>query len=64
MAKDGYTWANVVDSTGMGPRGKVSGQYNIRAIPRNFLLDRDGKIIATNLRGEGLEKKLKEVFGS
>ena len=64
VAKDGYTWANVVDSTGMGPKGKISAQYNIMAIPRNFLLDKDGKIIATNLRGEGLEKKLKELFGS
>ena len=64
VAKDGYTWTNVVDSSGMGPQGNISSQYNIRAIPRNFLLDREGKIIATNLRGEELEKKLKEVFGS
>lgn len=37
--------------------------YKIEAIPSNFLLDRDGRIIATNLRGERLQEKLAEVFG-
>ena len=36
--------------------------YEIESIPANFLLDRDGKVIATNLRGEMLEKKLAEIF--
>lgn len=36
--------------------------YNLESIPASFLLDRDGKVIATNLRGEELENKLKEIF--
>jgi len=64
VAKDGYTWANIIDSTGMGPGGVVSSRLDIKAIPRNFLLDKEGKVIATNLRGEALENKLKELFGS
>lgn len=36
--------------------------YKIESIPANFLLDKEGKIIATNLRGEQLEKKLAEIF--
>ena len=36
--------------------------YNIEAIPANFLLDKDGKIIASNLRGELLQIKLAELF--
>ena len=36
--------------------------YNIQGIPANFLLDREGKIIATNLRGSDLGAKLEEVF--
>jgi thiol-disulfide isomerase/thioredoxin len=36
--------------------------YNIQGIPMNFLLDRDGKILAQNLRGEELGKKLEEIF--
>jgi thiol-disulfide isomerase/thioredoxin len=36
--------------------------YKIESIPSNFLLDKDGKIIATNLRGDQLQKKLAEIF--
>ena len=36
--------------------------YKIESIPTNFLLDKDGKIIASNLRGEQLEKKLSEIL--
>jgi peroxiredoxin len=37
--------------------------YKIESIPANFLLDRDGRIIASNLRGEMLQIKLAELFG-
>ncbi len=37
--------------------------YGVRAIPSNFLLDKDGKVIAKNLRGEALGTKLQEIFG-
>lgn len=37
--------------------------YKIESIPANFLLDKEGHIIATNLRGERLEQKLSEIFG-
>jgi thiol-disulfide isomerase/thioredoxin len=36
--------------------------YKIEGIPYNFLLDKDGRIIATNLRGNDLQKKLAELF--
>jgi len=36
--------------------------YNFESIPMNFLLDKDGRIIATNLRGEALQIKLAEIF--
>jgi thiol-disulfide isomerase/thioredoxin len=36
--------------------------YKIESIPSNFLLDKEGRIIATNLRGEQLQQKLSEVF--
>jgi peroxiredoxin len=36
--------------------------YKIESIPSNFLLDREGRIIASNLRGEMLESKLAEIF--
>ena len=36
--------------------------YYIDGIPANLLLDKEGKIIARNLRGEALSNKLKEIF--
>jgi peroxiredoxin len=40
----------------------VSRLYGIRSIPMNFLVDKQGVIVAKNLRGEELEAKLKEVM--
>ncbi len=36
--------------------------YKIESIPYNFLLDKEGRVIATNLRGEALQGKLGELF--
>ncbi|WP_181182419.1 TlpA disulfide reductase family protein [Sphingobacterium lumbrici] len=44
-------------------KGNVSKLYNVTSIPRNFLIDPEGKIIANDLMGEKLEEKLKEIFG-
>jgi thiol-disulfide isomerase/thioredoxin len=40
----------------------VAIQYGIRSIPASFLLDKDGKIIAKNLRGDELLMKLEKLF--
>jgi hypothetical protein len=40
---------------------QAARDYNINAIPFSILLDKTGKIIAKNLRGSALEKKLEEV---
>jgi peroxiredoxin len=36
--------------------------YKVESIPCNFLLDKEGRIIASNLRGEQLAVKLAEIF--
>jgi peroxiredoxin len=36
--------------------------YSVSQIPQSFLLDKDGKIIAKDLRGEKLAEKLNELF--
>ena len=36
--------------------------YKVESIPRNFLLDKEGHIIASNLRGEQLQIKLAEIL--
>jgi thiol-disulfide isomerase/thioredoxin len=36
--------------------------YKIESIPTNYLLDNEGRIIASNLRGDALQRKLAELF--
>jgi peroxiredoxin len=40
----------------------VVSLYKIEQIPSNFLLDREGRIIASDLRGDMLQRKLAEIF--
>ncbi len=60
IAKDKLTWNHVSDLKGWG--NGAAKTYGIRAIPANLLLDKDGKILARNLYGDDLEKKLAEVL--
>ncbi|WP_266362095.1 redoxin domain-containing protein [Tellurirhabdus rosea] len=60
IEKDGLTWTHVSDLKFW--QSEAAQLYGVNAIPATFLLDKDGKIIAKNLRGEALEKKLEEVL--
>ncbi len=57
---DGLTWKQVGDLKGWDNEAGV--MYDVKAIPMNFLVDPNGKIIAKYLRGEELDKKLAEIF--
>lgn len=61
VRKDGLAWTQVSDLKFW--ENEVAVLYGIKAIPANLLLDKDGKIIAKDLRGADLEKKLAELFG-
>jgi peroxiredoxin len=41
---------------------EVVKRFGLTEIPCNYLIDRDGRVIAINLRGEMLQKKLVELF--
>lgn len=60
IAHDGLTWKHVSDLKYWN--NEVAELYMIRSIPQNFLIDPRGKIIAKDLRGEQLTKKLEEIF--
>ncbi len=60
IKKDGLTWTQVSDLQQWN--SVVVRDFNINSIPANFLLDPDGRIIASNLRGQDLERKLEELF--
>ena len=58
---DKLSWNHVSDLQQWN--NAVAQMYHIQSIPGNFLIDPNGKIIARDLRGEDLEKKLCEVIG-
>ncbi|RZK50868.1 MAG: AhpC/TSA family protein [Pedobacter sp.] len=61
IADDKLTWTHVSDLKYWN--NEVARYYGINSIPFSFLVDPTGKIIAKNLRGEELHKKLEEVLG-
>jgi peroxiredoxin len=59
IESDGLTWPQVSALTRPNP---VAKDYGVNAIPQNFLLDPQGRILAVNMFGEELTNKLAEVF--
>ncbi len=57
---DGLTWSHVSDLNGWS--NAVAQQLGIFSIPQNFLIGPDGKIVAKNLRGPDLERKLNALL--
>jgi thiol-disulfide isomerase/thioredoxin len=61
IAQDGLVWPNHVSDLA-GWRNAAAGAYGVTSIPATFLLDRDGKVVGTNLRGPALEARLAELL--
>lgn len=59
IKRDTLDWEQVCDFGGFN--SEVVKQYTITQLPANLLLSADGKILAKNLRGESLKKKIDEV---
>lgn len=62
ISDDNLTWTHVSDLQYW--QNAAAKLYGVNSIPSNVLLDQDGVIIARNLRGEDLHKKLEELFGA
>jgi peroxiredoxin len=60
IEEDHLDWVHVSDLKMW--ESVVVSIYGLQGIPMNFLLDRDGRIIDKNLRGQMLEDKLTEIF--
>jgi peroxiredoxin len=60
IADDSLPWLHVSDLKGW--KNQVAVQYNVQAVPQNWLIDTKGVIVAKNLRGEDLERKLEQLF--
>lgn len=61
IKQDGLPWHHISDLKGW--QSAHAALYSVSSIPQTLLIDKEGKIIARNLRGEQLGQKLKEIFG-
>lgn len=60
IVDDNLTWKHISDLQYWNNGAAIP--YGIKAIPQNVLVDPNGIIIARNLHGEDLTKKLKEIL--
>lgn len=60
IEKDGLIWHNISDLKYWNNEG--AKLYGISSIPSNVLIDKNGIIIAKNLRGEDLRNKVEEIL--
>lgn len=59
VKQDNLTWANVSDLKMW--EGEVAKKYFVKSIPNNVLINDKGIIVARDLKGEELSKKLEEL---
>ena len=62
IEKDGLPWHHVSDLRGWS--NTVAQTYSVRSIPHTVLLDREGRIIARNLKGAQLEYQIEQLLKS
>jgi peroxiredoxin len=60
VTDDGMPWIHLSDLKGRN--NEVAKSYGIQAVPTTLLIDPEGMIIARNIKGEALQKKLAELF--
>jgi peroxiredoxin len=60
IKKDGLNWTQVSDLKGW--KADAVTLYGVKGIPMNYLLDKNGIIVAKGLRGEELDGKLTELL--
>lgn len=60
LKEEGITWPQYYDGLGWG--NKIARLYSVFSIPHTVLIDQDGVIQATGLRGEELEDKIGDLL--
>jgi len=60
VKQEGVVWPQYYDGLGWG--NKIARLYNVRTIPQTILIDQDGVIRATGLRGEALYDKIGDML--
>lgn len=62
IEKDNLTWTHTSDLLHWD--SEPAKLYGVRAIPANFLIDKNGIIVAKNLKGEDLDKTLEDLLAN
>jgi thiol-disulfide isomerase/thioredoxin len=57
---DELPWINTREDDPQNPKNAIL--YNVKALPANYLYDRDGNIVASNLHGKSLQIRLNQLF--
>ena len=60
IKENGMTWVNVWGYD--GNKSKAASDYGVQYIPSNFLISPTGEIVATQLKGDNIEKVLSEFI--
>lgn len=60
--KENFDWESISDLKGFS--SDIAKKYNVTAIPKNFLISPEGKIIEINKHDEELVNLLKKVFNN
>ncbi|WP_154859647.1 TlpA disulfide reductase family protein [Cyclobacterium xiamenense] len=60
IEEDGLEWTQVSDLKYFN--SEAAATYQINAIPATYMIDPEGNILAKDLRGRSLERKLQELF--
>ena len=60
IKKKNMPWPQYFD--GLGWNNKLSGKYGVTSIPATYLLDGEGKIIGSDLRGDALDEAIAKAL--
>ena len=66
VQRERLPWKQLFDAVGQ-PKGKqnpMAVRYGVSSIPAAFLVNREGKVVSTDARGDELDRLLKQLLGS
>ena len=62
IKNDNLSWPYHVSDLA-GWNNQIGRKYDVSSVPFTVLIDKEGKVISTNLRGQALEGELSRIFG-
>ena len=57
---DELPWISTREDDPLNPKNALL--FNVKSLPTNYLFDKEGKIIASNLHGRSLQLRLDQLF--